>query len=77
MKSASERRALTEEEIAALVSHSLGTRWDVPIRLTLASGLREGEMLGLAWSAVSLGEGTMDVDRTLSYVGGEDHLPRA
>jgi integrase len=70
-KPESERRALTEEEITLLVSRSLGTRWDAPIRFTLASGARQGETLGLAWAAVSLEEGTVDIRRTLSCVGGK------
>ena len=47
VKAAVERRALTEDEISALVARSSGTRYDVPVRFTLATGLRQGELLGL------------------------------
>lgn len=49
-----EQRALTEEEIRKLLASAAGTRFDRPIRFTLASGLREGEMLALRWSDVDL-----------------------
>lgn len=71
VKAAVERRALTEEEISALVAQSSGTRYDVPLRFTLATGLRQGELLGLSWKDVDPDAATVDVRRTLSYVGGE------
>ena len=71
VKAAVERRALTEEEISDLVTRSSGTRYDSPVRFTLATGLRQGELLGLAWKAVDLDAATVDVSQTLSYVGGK------
>jgi integrase len=65
-----ERRALTEEEIRLLITAARGTRYDLPIRLTLATGLRQGELLGLRWDDVDLDAGTLSVRRTLSYVAG-------
>ena len=71
VRAAVERRALTEEEISALVARSSGTRYDAPLRFTLATALRQGELLGLAWKAVDLDAATIDVRQTLCYVGGK------
>lgn len=71
VKVTSERRALTEDEIAELLRASAGTRYDAPIRLTLASGLREGELLGLRWSDIDFDAGVLHVRRNLQYVAGK------
>lgn len=47
-----EQRALSEAEIATLVEHAAGTPFNLPIRFTLMTGLREGELLDLRWSDV-------------------------
>ena len=44
---APERRALTEDEIVCLVGAAHGARFAMPTRLTLATGLRQSEMLSL------------------------------
>ena len=49
-----EQRALDVHEIEALLEVSVGTRYDAPIRFTLATGLRQGEFLGLKWSDLDL-----------------------
>ena len=46
--------ALTEDEIRKLLAAAAGTRFDRPIRFTLATGVREGEMLALRWSDIDL-----------------------
>ena len=51
---AHEQRALTPEEITQLVSAASGTRFDVPIRFTVATGVRQSEMLSLWWEDVQL-----------------------
>jgi integrase len=71
VKAKMERRALTEEEIAALLAAAQGTRYDIPIRFTLASGLREGELLGLAWEDVDFDGATINVRQALRYVAGK------
>lgn len=58
-----EQRALNEEEIALLLASASGTRFDAPIRFTLAAGLREGELLALKWDDV-------DLDRQVAQVRG-------
>ena len=69
--SSKERRALSEDEIARLLEAAAETPYDVPIRLALATGLRQAEALGLTWSSVDLGRRTLVVEQTLAYVGGE------
>lgn len=71
VKTRIERRALTEDEIRLLVEAARGGRWDVPIRFTLATGVRQGELLGLKWEDVDLEAGTVSIRRALAYVGGE------
>lgn len=71
VKSKVERRALTEEEIKQLVEAARGGRWDMPIRFTIATGVRQGELLGLKWEDVDLDGGTVAINRILSYVSGE------
>ncbi len=70
VKSRTERRALTTPEITALLAVADGTRYDTPVRFTLATGLREGELLGLRWEDFDLEAATVEVRRTASYVGG-------
>lgn len=69
--STDEQRALTQDEIALLLSAASGTRFDVPIRLTLATGLRRGELLALRWSELDLDEGRLNVWQTVSYAKGK------
>lgn len=49
-----EQRALTEDELRKLLASAAGTRFDLPIRFTLATGVREGELLSLRWSDIDL-----------------------
>lgn len=58
-----EQRALREDEISLLLTAAEGTRFDAPIRFTLASGLRQSELLALVWSDV-------DLDAGIAYVRG-------
>ena len=66
-----ERRALTEDEIAKLLRAAEGTSFAVAIRLALATGCRQGELLGAAWEHVDLDRRALVVQRTLAHVGGE------
>lgn len=66
-----ERRALTQNEIAALVRAAGGTRFDVAIRLAIVTGMRESEILGLRWADVDLDGRRLTVRRALSYAYGK------
>jgi integrase len=59
-----ERRALTEEEILLLLDAASGTRFEMPIRFALATGVRQGEMLSLLWTDVDLDAGLVQVRGT-------------
>jgi integrase len=71
VKARTERRALMEEEIKLLVAAAKGSRYDLPIRFTLATGVRQGELLGLKWEDVDFDAGTVSVRRAMSYVSGK------
>ncbi len=66
-----ERRALTATEITELLAAATGTRFDIPIRITLSTGLREGELLGLKWDDVDLDARSFEVRHTAVYVNGK------
>ena len=66
-----ERRALSEEEIGKLLREAEGTQYAVGIRLALATGARQAELLGATWEAVSPEDRTFLVERTLGHVEGE------
>lgn len=70
VRARTERRALVEEEIKSLVVAAVGSRYDLPIRFTLATGVRQGELLGLKWEDVDFDAGAIGIRRSLLYVGG-------
>ncbi len=71
-----ERRALTEEEIGDLLKAADGTAVDAPIRFALATGVRQGELLGAAWESVDLDRSVFVVRQTLAQLdGGFQMLP--
>jgi len=71
-----ERRALTEEEIGELRKAADGTAVDAPIRFALATGVRQGELLGAAWESVDLERSVFVVRQTLAQLdGGFQMLP--
>lgn len=71
VKATSERRALDADEITALFNAAQATRYSVPIRFTVATGIREGELLGLRWDDFDSDARTITIQRTLIYVVGE------
>ncbi len=66
-----ERRALNEEEIAGLLAAAEGTVFDAPIRFALATGVRQGELLGATWESTDLETRSFVVRQTLAQLGGE------
>ena len=76
VKASSERRALNEAEIAALLREAEGTDLDTPIRFALATGTRQGELLGATWGSTDLEKGAFVVRQTLAQIdGGFQMLP--
>ena len=63
LKGQAERRALETDEVDQLLKVAGGTRYDVPIRFTLATGLRLGEFLVLSWD-------NLDLDARVLNCGG-------
>ena len=61
-----EQRALDTDEIKILLDSASGTRHDIPIRFTLATGLRQGELLQLAWSDLEIEAGLLHCAGTKS-----------
>ncbi len=66
----SERRALNEDEIRVLLVAAAGTELDAPIRFALATGIRQGELLGATWESTDLETGAFVVRRTLAQIDG-------
>ena len=66
-----ERRALDEKEVAQLVEAASGTVYDVPIRFSLATGVRQSEMLGARWADIDLDRETFTITQTVQHVKGE------
>lgn len=60
-----EIEVLAPEEATALLKTAAGTRLHMPIFVTLATGLRRGEVLALRWSDLDLDRGVMTVAQSL------------
>ena len=60
-----EARVYTEEEAWLLLHSAEDNRLYMPILLTMATGLRRGELLGLRWNDIDLGKGTITVSQAL------------
>ena len=56
---------LSVEEVRALWATVAGTRWEAFLILAVATGLRQGEVLGLRWGDFDLARGILQVRRQL------------
>ncbi len=65
-----EQLPLTPEQARLLLQKVKEHRLEGLLTLALATGMREGELLGLRWSDVDLEKGMLRVARTLTYVPG-------
>jgi len=65
-----ERRALNEDEVAKLLGVAEGSRCDVPMRIALATGVRQSELLGLTWASLDLEGETLVVQQTVQHLEG-------
>ena len=64
---------LTLEEQAKLMQASYHHRYGIFVRLALTTGLRLGEVLGLAWENIDLRNGTLFVRQTLNRLEKIDY----
>ncbi len=64
---------LTREEQTKLIQASYQHRYGIFIRLTLTTGLRLGEVLGLTWENIDLRSGTLFVRQTLNRLEKIDY----
>lgn len=62
-----ELRPLDDEQIAAFLKEIHGDKDEALSTLTLFTGLREGEVLGLRWECVDFFRGTITVNKQLQY----------
>ena len=60
-----EPKTLALEEVKALRATAKGTRWETLLLLTVTTGLRQNEILGLQWTDLDLEAGTLQVRRQL------------
>lgn len=65
---------LSEEEARRLLHAARGDRLEALYVLALATGMREGELLGLKWEDVDLTNGVLGVRRTLIRDRGRFHF---
>jgi integrase len=65
-----EKRPLTPDQARLLLQKVKEHRLEGLLTLALATGMREGELLGLRWSDVDLDNGRLCISRTLTYMTG-------
>jgi len=56
---------LNEDQITAFLKAIQGHRWEMVYLITLFTGMRQGEVLGLKWDRVDFKHGTLLIDRQL------------
>jgi integrase len=69
-----EMKALTDEDIGAMLRAAEGTRVAVPLLVLVSLGVRRGELLGLQGGDVDLEARTISVRRTLEESSAGVHL---
>lgn len=60
-----EYSTLTPEQVRVLLAAARGDRFEALYAVVLSTGMREGELLALKWSAVDLDQGTVQVRATI------------
>lgn len=64
-----EIQALDNGQVRSLLAAADGTRWEALLTLAIATGMRQGELLGLKWSDVDLDTRALQVRRQLGRDG--------
>lgn len=71
-----EKKELTpfdDEQITAFLTAIQGSRFETLLTVTLFTGMREGEIMGLMWDCVDFGSGTITINKQLQLheaIGG-------
>ena len=66
-----EMKTLTADQLTAFLQEAKRTGVFEMYYLELATGLRRGELLGLKWTDVDFGQGTLTVRRQISRINGQ------
>jgi integrase len=62
----------TPQQLTALVDASSGTIWEIPLLLSVVTGARRSEILGLAWEDVDLRSRILHIRRGVQRLPGPD-----
>jgi integrase len=69
-----ERASWSAEQARAFLASLEGEHYGTALLVSLSTGLRRGEVLGLRWQDVDLEDGTLHVRQTLTSVRGQVYL---
>jgi integrase len=63
-----EIQPFTAEQVQRFLDASRGHKWEALFTLALATGMRQGELLGLKWQGINFSTGTLQVRRVLTRI---------
>src|SRR5713101_4535940 len=66
-----EIKPLTTEQVQSFFAAIRGHKWEALFTLALATGMRQGELLGLKWQDINFSTGTLQVRRILTRIPSE------
>jgi integrase len=66
-----EIQPFTLEQVQSFFAAIRGHKWELLFNLALATGMRQGELLGLKWQDINFSTGTLQVRRMLTRVSSE------
>ncbi len=66
-----EIQPFTAEQVQCFLAASRGNKWEALFTLALATGMRQGELLGLKWQDINFSTGTLQVRRVLTRIPRE------
>jgi integrase len=69
-----EMSALEESQVSQLLVAANGTRHEALYRLAIATGMRQGELLGLKWTDIEWKKGVINVQRQVQRVPGKGFI---